>query len=138
MACPLLSCRIAMSLPSHEPTQLLPASVRKQLLVARIAVERVELVQAVEQFRAQAQPASLLRRALSGSFLMALSPKNSLPRLLEFTRQHPYLGSLTGSLVSILLRKRLARSLFARLLKMGLIGGAMYGIRQFFAKGSTR
>ena len=134
MARPFLSRLVAMSLPSPEFTRQLPASVRKQLLVARIAVERVEFVQAVEQFRDSVQPAHMVRKALSGSVLGSLNPANSLLRLLDFTRSHPYVGSLMGSVVSLLLRKRLARSLFTRLLKMGLLGGAMYGIRQFLSK----
>jgi hypothetical protein len=47
---------MAMTQPSADFTKQLPTSVRKQLLVARIAVERVEFVQAAEQFRERAQP----------------------------------------------------------------------------------
>ncbi|CUA92903.1 hypothetical protein [Thiomonas bhubaneswarensis] len=125
-------------MPSSEFSRTLPPSVRKQLLVARIAVERVEFVQAVEQFRDNIRPASMVRKAVSRSMLGSLNPASVVLRLLDFSRGHPYLGSLMGSVFSLLLRKRLARSLFARLLKMGLIGGAVYGIRQYLTRDRAR
>lgn len=123
-----------MSQHAPDPPKQLPASVRKQLLVARMAVERVEFVQAVEEFRIQARPAHMMRQALSGAVLGSMNPVASLLRALSFTRSHPYVGSLLGSGVSFLLRKRLSRAWLLRLLKLGMAGGAMYGAIQFLRK----
>ena len=125
---------MAMTQPSADFTKQLPTSVRKQLLVARIAVERVEFVQAAVQFRERAQPGRLIKAALSGSVLGALNPASSVLGLFRFTRSHPYVGSIMGSVVSMLLRRRLSRLLLGRLLKLGLAGGAIYGITQFLRK----
>lgn len=126
-----------MSQHAPLPMQKLPNAVRKQLLAARMAVERVEFVQATEQFRQQARPAQLLRQALSGAGLGALTPMASLLRVASFTRRHPYLGSLLGSTTSLLLRKRMARTVLSRLLKWGVAGGAIYGAIQFMRKDSA-
>ncbi|MDY0331703.1 MAG: hypothetical protein RBR52_14590 [Thiomonas sp.] len=123
-----------MTQPSADFTKQLPASVRKQLLVARIAVERVEFIQAAEQFRERAQPGRLVRRALSSSLRGALNPASSLLGLLDFTRSHPYVGSILGSVVSMLLRRRLLGLLFGRFAKLGLAAGAVYGMAQLLRR----
>ncbi|OYV29445.1 MAG: hypothetical protein B7Z79_10500 [Thiomonas sp. 20-64-9] len=123
-----------MSQPPSGSAKQLPASVRKQLMVARIAVERVEFVQAVEEFRMQARPAHMVRQALSGALLGTMNPVASMLRAFSFTRSHPYVGSILGSGLSFLLRKRLSRAWLLRLLKLGLAGGAVYGAILFLRK----
>lgn len=135
MAHPDLSAA-QMSQSRPDPNHALPAAVRKQILVARMAVERVEFVQAVEQFKQQARPGQLLRLAFAGTKLGSLNPGGALLGMLRFTRSHPYLGSLLGSAGSFLLRKRMARTLFSRLLKMGLASGALYGAVKLLRKDS--
>jgi len=125
-----------MSQSRPDPNHALPAAVRKQILVARMAVERVEFVQAVEQFKQQARPGQMLRLAFSGTRLGATSPVAALLSALRFTRSHPYLGSLLGSVGSFVLRKRVARTLLSRLLKMSLAGGALYGAVKLLRKDS--
>lgn len=123
-----------MSQHTPGPATQLPASVRKQLLVARMAVERVEFVQAVDAFRIQAHPVHMVRRALSGAVFGSMDPVGSMLRALSFTRSHPYIGSLLGSGVSFLLRKRLSSAWLLRLLKLGLVGGVLYGAMQLLRK----
>gem|GEM_PF-2020895 len=136
MAQPLLSAA-EMSQFSADPRHALPASVRKQILVARMAMERVEFVQAVEQFKQQARPGHMLRLALGSTRLGTTSPVGALLGALRFTRNHPYLGSLLGSAGSLLLRKRMAGALFSRLLKVGLASVALYGAIKLLRKESA-
>lgn len=115
---------------AHDSSRQLPAAIRKQLLQARMAVERVEFAQALEAFRGEVRPGQLARHALRGSGLGSLNPLDGLLRALRFTGSHPYLGSLLGSAASLLLRRRLGRSLLWRVLKLGLSGGAVYALVQ--------
>ncbi len=126
-----------MSQPPSDPSHALPAAVRKQILVARMAVERVEFVQAVEQFKQQARPGQMLRLAFASTRLGTTAPAGALLGVLRFTRSHPYLGSLLGSAGSVLLRNRMARSLFSRLLKVSLAGGAVYAAIKLLRKNSA-
>lgn len=126
-----------MSQPPSDPSHTLPVTVRKQILVARMAVERVEFIQAVEQFKQQARPGQMLRLAFNSTGLGTKRPAGALLGVLRFTRSHPYLGSLLGSAGSFLLRKRLARALFSRLLKISLAGGALYGAVKLLRKVSV-
>ena len=119
----------------HHATQL-PLALRKQLLLARIAVDRVEFVQAVEGFTEQVHPGQLLRHALASSVGGALRPA-SWARVFGLTRRYPYLGSALGTVASLLLRRRAVRGVVARLLKLGLAGGAIYGLVQF-ARAASR
>ena len=117
-------------MPEHkpEPPRPLPAAVRKQILLARMAMERVEFAQAFEQFRSQARPGALLRRAVARAGLGTrggFNPVGAALGLLRFTRGHPYLGSLLGSTVSFLLRWRTGRAALSRLLKLGLATGVL-------------
>jgi hypothetical protein len=111
--------------------------VRKQLLVARMAVQRVEFAQAVEAFRIQARPARMLRQALSRAMPGGVNPAALLLSTISLTRSHPYLGSVLGSGASFLLRKRRSRAWLLRLLKLGLAGGALYGAIQFLRKNAA-
>jgi hypothetical protein len=114
-------------MPQHAPKPL-PAAVRKQILLARIAVERVEFVQAVEQFRQQARPGVLLRHALQWSGLRSPKPLGAVAGLVRLSRSHPLVSSLLGSAGSLLLRTRGGRRLLARLSKLGIVGGALAAV----------
>lgn len=137
MARPALSIPV-MSQPTPASAKQLPASVRKQLLVARMAVQRVEFAQAVEEFRIQARPGRMVRQALSRAVPGGMNPAALLLRAVRLTRGHPYLGSLLGSSASFLLRKHRSRTWLLRLLKLGLAGGALYGAIQFLRKNAAQ
>lgn len=130
-------------MPEHkpDPSRPLPPAVRKQILLARMAVERVEFVQAFEQFRSQARPAALLRHAVAATGLGALgafNPVGAALGLLRFTRGHPYLGSLLGSAASFLLRRRAGRAVLWRLLKLGLATGVLLVAARLLQAGAVR
>lgn len=124
-------------MPDSRPAKQLPLGLRKQLLLARIAVDRVEFVQAVENVTEQVHPGRLLRHALAGSVGGVLQPA-SWVRLFGLTRRYPYLGSALGTAASLLLRRRAVRGVVARLLRLGLAGGAIYGLVQFARAASRR
>jgi hypothetical protein len=126
-----------MSQSTPGSTKQLPAAVRKQLLVARMAVQRVEFAQAVEEFRVQARPGSMVRQTLSRAVPGGMNPAALLLRTISLTRSHPYVGSLLGSGASFLLRKPRSRAWLLRLLKLGLAGGALYGAIQFLRKNAA-
>ncbi|MGC9162560.1 MAG: hypothetical protein ACP5F9_03300 [Thiomonas sp.] len=130
-------------MPEHkpDPPRPLPAAVRKQILLARMAVERVEFVQAFEQFRSQARPAALLSRAVASTGLGALgafNPVSAALGLLRFTRGHPYLGSLLGSTASFLLRRRAARAALSGMLKLGLATAVLLLAARVLQAGARR
>jgi len=124
-------------MPPSSPASL-PAAVRKQILIARMAVERVEFAQAVEQFREQARPGSLVRQIVSGALPAASRPADALWRAWSYSRRHPYVGSLLGSALSLLLRKRLARAGLVRLLKLGAAAGVAYAALRFWRGDGTQ
>ena len=70
----------------------LPPEVRKELLLARCAVERAELVRAFDRFREARAPFERIAR-LAGSGTQGRSRLEGLSKLLQFARGHPYLGS---------------------------------------------
>lgn len=70
----------------------LPPEVRKELLLARCAVERAELVRAFDRFREARAPFERILRLASGPARGA-SRLEGLGGLLRFARGHPYLGS---------------------------------------------
>ncbi|MGE0072536.1 MAG: hypothetical protein AB7S55_05695 [Thiomonas sp.] len=116
----------------------LPASVRKQILIARMAVERVEFAQAVEQFRQHARPGSLVRQLVAGALPAASKPADALWRAWSYSRRHPYVGSLLGSALSLLLRKRLTGSGLARLFKLGAAAAVAYAALRFWRGDGTQ
>ena len=90
----------------------LPLAVRKQLVLARIVAERVDFVSALEDFRATAHPRKMLRGILRGSLGGTIAGVKGgslalLPMLLKLPRRYPLLGSIVGSTVSALLRRRM-------------------------------
>lgn len=119
------------------PETRLPLALRKQLLITRIAVDRVEFIQAAEEFRARAHPARLLSRMLAGSAVGLLRP-GSWMRLFGLTRRYPYLSSVLGTMLPLLLRSRTVRGLAARLFKAGALGGAIYGALRFVRRRPDR
>lgn len=122
-------------MPQQRAPKPLPAAVRKQILLARIAVERVEFVQAVEQFRQQARPGALLRQALQSSGLRRPNPLGTVAGLVRLSRSHPLVSSLLGSAGSLLLRTRGGRRLLARLLQLGIVGGALAAVARWMHRG---
>jgi hypothetical protein len=70
----------------------LPPEVRKELLLARCAVERAELVRAFDRFREARAPFERIAR-LAGGGTQGRTRLDSLSGLLRFARGHPYLGS---------------------------------------------
>ncbi len=93
----------------------LPLAVRKQIVLARIVAERIEFAQAVADFRAHAHPAriagDMLRGRASGLF-SGLRERGAdlLPLLWRLPRRYPLLGSLLGSTLSAMVRRRLRRA----------------------------
>jgi len=70
----------------------LPPDVRKELLLARCAVERAELLRAFDRFREARAPFERIMRLASGPSRGG-SRFEGLGGLLRFARGHPYLGS---------------------------------------------
>lgn len=108
----------------------LPLAVRKQLVLTRIAVDRVEFIQAAGEFRQRTHPARLARRLLFGSAAGVLQPA-AWVRLFALTRHYPYLSSVLGTVVPLLLRRKTVRGLLSRLVKAGAVGGMVYGLLRF-------
>ena len=105
-------------------TRPLPAAVRKELLIARGAVERAELRSALERFRQARAP---IDKILGFAADTGRSPPlAALMSVFTFVRGHPLLGSAVTVLLGSL-RRGIVRRWSWRVLAAGLAaGGALW------------
>lgn len=100
--------------PPARPVEL-PLAVRKQIVLARIVAERIEFAQALADFRAHVHPVRIAGEVLRGrasGFLSGLRGRGAdlLPLLWQLPQRYPLLGSLLGSTLSAMVRRRLRRA----------------------------
>ena len=77
-------------------TKPLALAVRKELLLAHAAIERAELVRALDRFGLAREPFERIARLASG--LGGGTPPRGLLGLFDYVRSHPYLGATVSLL----------------------------------------
>ena len=109
----------------------LALAVRKELLQARAAVERAELVRALNRFGQAREPIGRIARLATGSGRSETA--NGLLGLFQFVRSHPYLGTVVSLLFS-----RLRGTAAGRWLNRGLmIAAAVAGVTWWLGRKRT-
>lgn len=101
---------------THTPQldlRKLPISVRKEVLLARALVERIEFSEATAQVRAAARPGELLRTIVGGSRQPA-----TLWKAWQWVRRHPLSSPLASVLLAGLRKTSVGRTTW-QLAKVG-------------------
>ncbi len=109
----------------------LALAVRKELLLARAATERAELVRALDRFGQAREPFERIARLAAGSGQS--NTANGLLGLFQFLRSHPYLGTAAS-----LLFNRLRGTATGRWASRGwMIAAAVAGVTWWFGRKRT-
>ena len=105
----------------------LPLEVRKELLLSRAQLERVELAQAMSDFRGATAPWRSAGAILSGRGEAGAGLGGTVLTVLSLARRYPYLGSVASIAFGAVGRSRRVRRLV--LLVALAAGGAWYATR---------
>ena len=113
----------------------MPPEVRKQLLLARCAVERAELTRALDRFRESRAPFERIARLASGP--ARSSAFGSLGSVLGFVRGHPYLGTAVSRLAGTLRGTAAGRWVVRGLVVAGAAGAGLWLLRTAPSSGAA-
>jgi hypothetical protein len=87
----------------------LPLAVRKELLLSRAQLERIELAQAMADFRRAGRPLRMVGDLLSGRAGAGGGVGAALVTAFSFARRYPYLGSIASIAIGATGRSRVGR-----------------------------
>jgi hypothetical protein len=87
----------------------LPLAVRKELLISRAQLERLELAQALADFRRASRPLRMVGDILSGRAGAGGGVGAAMVSAFSFARRYPYLGSIASIALGATGRSRVGR-----------------------------